>query len=226
MLPVSVVSAVISNVPPLKNPDFFEKYSLGVIIRRFSGGIIMSILIAFLLAVTPVAKPDNVVISKYQGVAPPSPQLPKILPAPGGTCTLLWPGFQSKPKKGPSRFFFLFSGKINLTSQYLKDRKISYLRLTVPMCQAWKKNAWRDLITHFFSTPVEKVSFFTNAKKTDLIIDIEYKNAIVKPAISHTFFNGYYLLLVEFPAVKDIVKTKTIKQAPERKTGKKKKKGK
>lgn len=176
----------------------------------------MTFLLALILAANPVSKPDNVYIAKYQGVAPPSPQLPKILPAPGGTCTLLWPGFQSKPKNGPSRFFFLFTGKITLQSQYLKDKKISYLRLTVPNCQAWKKNAWRDLITHFFSTPVEKVSFFTNDKKTDLIIDIEFKNGAVKPEISHTFFNGYYLLLVEFPAMKDIIKTQVVKKAPER----------
>ncbi|MBN2724675.1 MAG: hypothetical protein JXR95_11450 [Deltaproteobacteria bacterium] len=181
----------------------------------------MSFLIMLFLAATTQTKPNVVNIAKYQGVAPPSPLLPKILPKPGGTCTLVWPGFQVRPgKKKVSRFFFLFTTRINLTSQYMKDKKINYLRLTVPNCQAWSKNAWRDLITHFFKTPVEKVSFFTNDKKTDLIIDLEYKTGVVKPSISHSDFNGYYLLLIEFPEKGLPASTVKLKTAPDKGTKK------
>ena len=140
----------------------------------------------------------SVKIPKYQGVAPPSPKLPSILPKPSSKAMLVWPGFQLRPKKG-SRFFFLFTAPITLQATRLQNKRTEYLRLILPNCTAWAKNAWRDLITHFFKTPVERVSFYRHAKRQDMIIDVEYKNKRVEPKISHTRFLGYYLLLLEFP---------------------------
>lgn len=73
-----------------------------------------------------------------------------------------------------------------------------YLRFIIPGCQAWSKNAWRDLITHYFKTPVERVAFFRHTKKNQMVIDVEFKSSIVMPKISHTNFFGYYLLLLHW----------------------------
>ena len=141
----------------------------------------------------------KVKVSNYKGVSPPSPKIPKILPKPGKSCLLVWPGFQSKKKTKFSRFFFMFTSKINLKYSKISIKNINYLRLLIPSCSAWKKNAWRDIITHFFMTPVEKVSFYRSTKKNDMIIDIEYKDKIIMPRISKINFLGYYLLLLEYP---------------------------
>jgi len=149
-------------------------------------------------------KPQSVSVLKYAGVAPPKPALPKEIPSPGGTCVLLWPGFQLKPTPGGSRFFFLFSTSFQLQSQDLSEGTTKILRLLAPSCSAWQKHAWRDLITRFFQTPVEKVSFYRDDKNTKLIIDFIYKNSMntPKPEITHIPFMGYYLLLVDFPLEK------------------------
>jgi len=167
---------------------------------------------------TPVVqpKPQNVSVLKYAGVAPPKPELPKEIPAPGGKCVLLWPGFQLKPTPGGSRFFFLFSSSFQLQSQDLSEGNTKILRLIAPTCTAWQKHAWRDLITRFFQTPIEKVSFYRDAKGTQLLIDFLYKPGASqqKPEITHIPFMNYYLLLVDFPVEKDAEPTKTATPAP------------
>jgi len=149
-------------------------------------------------------KPNNISVLKYAGVAPPKPELPKEIPPPGGKCVLLWPGFQLKPSPGGSRFFFLFSTSFQLQSQDLSDKGSKVLRLSAPGCVAWQKHAWRDLITRFFQTPIEKISFFRDDKGTKLIIDFLYKNQTntPKPEITHLPFLNYYLLMVDFPPEK------------------------
>jgi len=137
-------------------------------------------------------------VDKYKGVSPPSPRVPDIIPKPGKTCMLVWPGFQITKKTGDSRLFFLFTSAIQLKYSKITVKKRHYLRLIVPGCQAWSKNAWRDLITHYFKTPVEKVSFYRDDKRTDMIIDVEFKKTISMPRLSHTNFMGYYLLLLEW----------------------------
>jgi len=151
-----------------------------------------------------VPKPQNISVLKYAGVSPPKPELPKEIPAPGGKCVLLWPGFQLKPSPGGSRFFFLFSTSFQLQSQELADKGVKILRLLAPGCSAWQKHAWRDLITRFFQTPIEKVSFFRDDKDTKLIVDFLYKKQTntPKPDISHLSFMNYYLLIVDFPPEK------------------------
>ncbi len=153
---------------------------------------------------TAPAKPQNVSVLKYAGVSPPKPELPKEIPPPGGKCVLLWPGFQLKPSPGGSRFFFLFSTSFQLQSQDLAEDQVRILRLSAPGCSAWQKHAWRDLITRFFQTPIEKVSFFRDDKGTKLIVDFLYKTGttVVKPEITHLPFLNYYLLMVDFPAEK------------------------
>ncbi|MBU1239538.1 hypothetical protein KKF84_17350 [Myxococcota bacterium] len=149
-----------------------------------------------------VIKETPVKIDAYKGVAPPSPKVPDIIPKPGKTCMLVWPGFQSHKKTRDSRFFFLFTSKINLKYSKVTVKNNHYLRLIVTNCHAWSKNAWRDIITHYFSTPVEKVSFYRHEKKNDMIIDVEFKKGIVMPKMSHTNFMGYYLLLLEWSGKK------------------------
>lgn len=157
----------------------------------------------FLFGANPVVtqpKPQNVPVLKYAGVAPPKPELPKEIPPAGGKCVLLWPGFQLKPSPGGSRFFFLFSSPFQLQSQDLSEGNTKILRLLAPACSAWQKHAWRDLITRFFQTPIEKVSFFRDDKGTKLIIDFLYKNGnnTPKPEITHMTFQNYYLLILDF----------------------------
>ncbi|MGM0595814.1 MAG: hypothetical protein ACQES9_02125 [Myxococcota bacterium] len=135
----------------------------------------------------------------YKGVSPPKPKIPSIVPSPGKSCILVWPGFQQRPKQNYSRFFFLFTSKINLETSYLEVKKINYLRLSMSNCKAWEQNAWRDIITHFFKTPVEMVSFNVDKKNKKLIIDIEFKDKIIKPKLTKSSFIGYYLLILEFP---------------------------
>ena len=147
-------------------------------------------------------KIKNVKVVKYKGVTPPSPRLPKILPKPGKACLLVWPGFQFYKKSKTSRFFFMFTSSINLKIAKITVKKVNYLRLIIPNCSAWQKNAWRDLITHYFKTPVEKVSFYRHRTEKNMVIDIEYKKHIVMPKISRTTFMGYYLLLLEYPKLK------------------------
>ncbi len=156
-------------------------------------------------------KIQSLTVLKYAGVAPPKPELPKEIPPPGGKCVLLWPGFQLKPLPGGSRFFFLFSTSFQLQSQDLSEGNTKILRLLAPSCSAWQKHAWRDLITRFFQTPVEKVSFYRDDKNTKLIIDFIYKNStnVPKPEITHIPFLGYYLLLVDFPPEKSDTTTKS-----------------
>ena len=141
----------------------------------------------------------TLVVPRYKGVTPPSPKLPKQILKPGGKCTLVWPGFQLKSKPGGSRFFFLFTRTVSLKTKIKKIKRHNVLRLRIRHCKAWKKNAWRDLITHFFPTPIEKVSFYKDSKKKDLVIDLEYKKSVINPKITHTIYQGYYLLLLEWP---------------------------
>jgi hypothetical protein len=163
---------------------------------------------ALFFGANPPAQPpktQNVPVLKYAGVSPPKPELPKEIPPAGGKCVLLWPGFQLKPAPGGSRFFFLFSSPFQLQSQELTEGKTKILRLMAPACSAWQKHAWRDLITRFFQTPIEKVSFFRDDKNTKLIVDFLYKNGThtPKPEISHITFQNYYLLMLDFPPEKD-----------------------
>lgn len=146
-------------------------------------------------------KPQNVVVAKYDGVSPPNPALPKEIPPPGGKCTLLWPGFQLLASPGGSRFFFLFSVPFQLQTQELRENSILVYRLIAPNCVAWEKHAWRDLITRFFETPIEKVGFYRDEKGTKLFIDFLYKDAkaTIRPKISNLNFMNYYLLILEFP---------------------------
>ncbi len=166
--------------------------------------LVISLVIFSANTPTPEPKPQNVSVLKYAGVSPPKPELPKEIPPPGGKCVLLWPGFQLKPAPGGSRFFFLFSTSFQLQSQDLSEKTLRVLRLSAPGCSAWQKHAWRDLITRFFQTPIEKISFFRDDKGTKLIIDFLYKNQnhTPKPEITHIPFLNYYLLLVDFPPEK------------------------
>jgi len=161
-------------------------------------------------------KTQNVSVLKYAGVSPPKPELPKEIPPPGGKCVLLWPGFQLKPAPGGSRFFFLFSTSFQLQSQDLAENELKILRLLAPGCSAWQKHAWRDLITRFFQTPIEKVSFFRDDKGTKLIVDFLYKSgsSVVKPEITHLNFMNYYLLMVDFPPEKTPTAQPTTTPAP------------
>ena len=149
-------------------------------------------------------KPQNVKVLKYEGVSPPKPVLPKKIPAPGGKCVLVWPGFQLRPSPGGSRFFFLFTSPFSLQSHYLQEKSTTVLRLSAAGCSAWEKHAWRDLITQYFDTPIEKVSFFKDSKTSKLIIDFLYKknSSSLKPEISHIEFLKYYLLIIDFPKEK------------------------
>lgn len=146
-------------------------------------------------------KPKNVVVAKYDGVSPPNPTLPKEIPPPGGKCMLLWPGFQLLASPGGSRFFFLFSVPFQLQTQEITTNSMFVYRLIAPGCAAWDKHAWRDLITRFFQTPIEKVGFYRDDKNSKLFIDFLYKNAksTVRPKISNLNFMNYYLLILEFP---------------------------
>ena len=146
-------------------------------------------------------KPQNVIVAKYDGVSPPNPTLPKEIPPPGGKCTLLWPGFQLLASPGGSRFFFLFSVPFQLQTQELSANSMLVYRLVAPGCAAWDKHAWRDLITRFFQTPIEKVGFYRDEKGTKLFIDFLFKDpkSTVRPKISNLNFMNYYLLILEFP---------------------------
>ncbi len=149
-------------------------------------------------------KPKELKILKYSGVSPPNPVLPKEIPPPGGKCMLYWPGFQMLPSPGGSRFFFLFSTQISISSEFIKSKNEDILRLSIANCQAWDKHAWRDLITQFFKTPVNKASFYQDKKKNSLVIDLVFKRKMkLEPTISHIPFQNYYLLLLEFQNIPD-----------------------
>jgi hypothetical protein len=164
----------------------------------------MSYFLCLLILMSGAVKKKKIVkksikVVKYKGVTPPSPTLPKMLPKPGKNCLLVWPGFHYRTKLNNSRLFFLFTSPIKLTSKKIQIKRKRILRLTIPNCKAWEKNAWRALITKYFKTPISKVSFYKDSKIKGLIIDIQYKNKITTHQLSYTNFAGYYLLLFDYP---------------------------